>query len=263
MNNLSIYGITDKGKVREQNEDNFFINLPLSLMLVADGMGGHNSGELASSMAVKLTSEKFIYLLKNKIKPEIINKDYSINTNRLISSFDYANDMIFEKSQKFQDCSGMGTTLTGCFILDNFLSLVHIGDSRAYILRRNELMQLSEDDSFVMDQYRKGNITLEEVKKSSYRNVLTKALGIKRYNEYFVLEKKLEENDIILLATDGLTKMVEDDEIKEILKKEKNIEIASKKLLDTANERGGEDNITIIIAKVNQQKIIDRIKKLF
>lgn len=259
---IYIWGKTDKGKVRQRNEDNLKFDETIGFMAVADGMGGHNNGELASKMATELTYEKFKELTVKNEKPEVINKDYSLAANRLINAFDYANSKIFEESLNNEKNKGMGTTLTACVFNDLKISLVHIGDSRAYILREGKMIQISEDDSFVMDQYKKGNITLEEAKKSSYRNVLTKALGVKPHNDYFVYESNLKPNDILILATDGLTKMLEDDEISKIAKKPENLCVISEELINKANEKGGEDNITVIIAKIESQSFIEKIKNL-
>lgn len=259
---ISIWGKTDKGKVRQRNEDNLKFDETIGFMAVADGMGGHNNGELASKMAAELTYEKFKELTIKNEKPEVINKDYSLAANRLVSSFDYANSKIFEESLNNEKNKGMGTTLTACVFNDLKISLVHIGDSRAYILREGKLIQISEDDSFVMDQYKKGNITLEEAKKSSYRNVLTKALGVKPHNDYLVYESNLKPNDIVILATDGLTKMLEDEEISSITQKSNNLYNISEELINKANEKGGQDNITVIIARIESQSFIEKIKNL-
>ncbi len=261
--NLLVYGTTDRGKIRETNEDSFYIDDNLGFFAVADGMGGHNSGEVASKLAVEMTYKKYSEMVLKKVKPEVINKDYSLRTNILISSVDYANSVIYQKSKENESYKGMGTTLTVGVVEGDNISIVHIGDSRAYILRDNNLIQLTNDDSLVMEQYRKGFLTLEEAKKSSFRNVLTRALGIKQYNNYFTYEGKLKKGDFVILTTDGLTRMIEENEMIEIINKEKEIKKIVETLINLANEKGGEDNITVVVGRFVSDTFIDKLKSIF
>jgi serine/threonine protein phosphatase PrpC len=257
---IEIYGTTDKGRVRERNEDNFYYDAELGFMVVADGMGGHKRGDLASELAVKNVYEKYKEMILNKVVPEINNKDYSRETNILVSAFDYANLSVWRHSQENEETKGMGTTLTAAvFHNKNRFSVVHVGDSRAYLIREEKIIQLTQDDSFVMEQYRKGIITLEEAKKSSYRNILTKAIGVKQYINYFIYEGKLKDGDILILATDGFTKIVDDNEIIDVIRKNDFSMDLCRKLVDLANLKDGSDNITIVIAKFNVYGLIDKI----
>jgi protein phosphatase len=227
---IEIYGLSDIGRVREKNEDSFCFDAELGFMIVGDGMGGHKRGDVASKMATSIVYE----------------------TNILIWAFDYANSVIWNKSQENEEFKGMGTTLTSCIFYDkNRFSIVHIGDSRVYLVRDNKILQLTEDDSFVMEQYRSGAITLEEAKKSSYRNVLTKAIGAKQYNSYFVYQGKVKGNDIFLLTTDGLTRGIDENEIFKIVNSNVFGPDTIRKLIDTANKKDGSDNITVVMARVN------------
>lgn len=255
------YGLSDKGKVRINNEDSFIIDGNINFIAVADGMGGHKSGEVASNMAVNITLKNLKkYFKKEKELPKI-NKDLTFETNILLNAVEEANMEIYEKAQE-EENKGMGTTLT-CVLLNNSLaSIVHIGDSRAYIVRNWEIFQITEDDSFIMEQYRSGKITLQEMEKSPFKNVLTKALGTKKYNTYFVREEKINPGDIILLSTDGLTKMLSNKEIVEILKKNKDMKESVKELIKNANTKGGEDNITVVLAKAEKKNIFDMIKEI-
>jgi serine/threonine protein phosphatase PrpC len=249
---IEIYGLSDIGRVREKNEDSFCFDAELGFMIVGDGMGGHKRGDVASKMATSIVYEKYKEMILNKMKPEVINKDYFIETNILIWAFDYANSVIWNKSQENEEFKGMGTTLTSCIFYDkNRFSIVHIGDSRVYLVRDNKILQLTEDDSFVMEQYRSGAITLEEAKKSSYRNVLTKAIGAKQYNSYFVYQGKVKGNDIFLLTTDGLTRGIDENEIFKIVNSNVFGPDTIRKLIDTANKKDGSDNITVVMARVN------------
>ncbi|MGC9069749.1 MAG: Stp1/IreP family PP2C-type Ser/Thr phosphatase [Elusimicrobiales bacterium] len=244
------FGMTDKGLVREKNEDSYIIDDSINFAAVADGMGGHKGGEIASKMAVNITYERLIYYLKENLKPEIIAKNYTKETSLLLSAVNYANAQIFTKAQT-SDIKGMGTTLTSVFVNGSLASFVHIGDSRAYLIRGKEIVQITDDDSFVMEQYRLGNITLEEAEKSPFKNILTKALGTKRDNSYFIKEEKIFTQDIILLSTDGLTRMLTDREILNTITKINDLKKAAERLVEMANQMGGEDNITLILIRVS------------
>ncbi|MGC8867441.1 MAG: Stp1/IreP family PP2C-type Ser/Thr phosphatase [Elusimicrobiales bacterium] len=244
------FGITDKGLVREKNEDSYIIDDSINFAAVADGMGGHKGGEIASKMAVNITYERLIYYLKENLKPEIIAKNYTKETSLLLSAVNYANAQIFTKAQT-SDIKGMGTTLTSVFVNGSLASFVHIGDSRAYLIRGKEIVQITDDDSYVMEQYRLGNITLEEAEKSPFKNILTKALGTKRDNSYFIKEEKIFTQDIILLSTDGLTRMLTDREILNTITKINDLKKAAERLVEMANQMGGEDNITLILIRVS------------
>ncbi|MCX7641722.1 MAG: Stp1/IreP family PP2C-type Ser/Thr phosphatase [Elusimicrobiales bacterium] len=256
------YGITDKGKIRLNNEDSFVIDNEINFVAIADGMGGHKSGEIASNLAVSLTlSNLKKYLDKNK-SFSIINRDYLLETNLLVSAVSDTNIEIFTKAQE-EEYKGMGTTLTCALFTNSIISIVHIGDSRAYLIRNEKIHQLTEDDSFVMEQYKSGKITLKEMETSPFKHVLTKALGIKKENSYFIKEEKIYDGDIILFTTDGLTKMLSDEEIEKIINTKSDIQTAAYELINIANMRGGEDNITLIIVKVNNLNIIKKIKGIF
>lgn len=256
------FGITDKGRVRENNEDSYIIDESINFAAVADGMGGHLAGEIASRMAVNITLETLKdYLLKDKM-PEVYSKDYTKMTNILNASVEKANEEIFLNSQKDELRKGMGTTLTAILINDYIASIVHIGDSRLYLIRNSEINQITEDDSFIMEQYRTGKITLKETENSPFKNVLTKALGIKKENSYFIKEEKIQPGDILLITTDGLTKMLSDKEILKTVTSFTELNKAGKKLVEDANSKGGEDNITLILIKVINKSLIERIKDI-
>ena len=247
---LEIYGITDKGRMRDKNEDNFYYDQELGFMIIADGMGGHRKGELASEMAVKSVYEKYKEMVLNRIIPEI-NQSYLAETNMLIKAFDYANSLIWQYSCEHEEAKGMGTTLTAVvFHNENMFSVVHVGDSRAYLIRDKEIIQLTEDDSFVMEEYRKGRISLEDTRRFLYRNILTKAIGIKEQIDYFVYEQRLRDGDIVILATDGFTKAVEEKEVVEIINSNKFSFELCQKLVELANAKDGSDNITLVVARL-------------
>ncbi|MCX7905568.1 MAG: Stp1/IreP family PP2C-type Ser/Thr phosphatase [Elusimicrobiales bacterium] len=259
---IEYYGLTDKGKTRQNNEDAFIIDEKINFFAIADGMGGHKKGEVASELAITLTHSYFKkYLSENKFT-NLVNNNYSQETNFLIAAITQANLEIFTKAQE-EEFRGMGTTLSCAFINNLKMSIVHIGDSRIYLIRKNEIKQLTEDDSFVMEQYKSGKITFEEMKNSPFKNILTKAIGTKKENSYFIKEEKLQNDDIILLATDGLTKIISDDEIKQIIKINPNIKESAKELIKAANLKGGDDNITVILIKIEQKNFIKKMMDIF
>lgn len=253
------FGLSDKGRIRENNEDAFIIDKTINFAAIADGMGGHKSGEVASNIAVNNTLSYLKQYIKKIKTISHINKDYSIQTNMLVAAVDDANLDIYTKAQESEN-SGMGTTLTSVLFTDSSMSIVHIGDSRAYLIRNNEITQLTEDDSFVMEQYKSGKMTLEEAEHSPFKNVLTKALGIKKENSYFIKEEKVTQGDIILISSDGLTKMLSDKEIKQTIINNKDIKTATIELIKKANIKGGDDNITVILIRILSKSIIDRIR---
>ena len=230
---------TDKGRVREINEDYVLTHKgsKYSLLIVADGMGGHNAGEIASMMAAT-TIKEFILQRYN---------DYEEKDELLRDSLLEANQEVYRESLKAESFKGMGTTATCCLVIENKLYLGHVGDSRAYIINEEEVRKISEDHSFVQELINKGSITENEAQTHPQRNLITRAIGI---DEYVVIDTKIEnisEKDFVFICSDGLTSYVRDEELwKYIVNKEQN---AVDELINLANERGGSDNISIIIAR--------------
>jgi protein phosphatase len=233
---------THIGKIRDNNEDSFYIDEKNNCMfIVADGMGGHNAGEVASKMAIDVVS-KFIEDEWNNT--EILN-DFEIYS-LIRKAIEKANNKIYERSLFNEDCDGMGTTITIAIILNNKIYLGHIGDSRAYILRNNELMQLTEDHTLVSELLKNGSITEIEAKNHPKKNIITKALGTNLNAEPDISSKEIYDEDVIILCTDGLTNIIDNDEIKKSFIEHSNLQNACDYLVDLANNRGGYDNITII-----------------
>ncbi|QNO16348.1 Stp1/IreP family PP2C-type Ser/Thr phosphatase [Alkalicella caledoniensis] len=228
---------THTGLVRENNQDSLCYGESSlgTYLIIADGMGGHNCGEHASKLAVSLLKEKLI-------NSEII---------QLKTSIAQVNEEIYQFSEKNETCKGMGTTLTVALVRNGVLNLGHVGDSRAYVLRDNELCQLTTDHSFVQGLLDNGQITQEEAENHPQKNILTQALGTSPDVEIQSLSQKLEPNDIILLCTDGLTNLVTNDEISQVLQ-ENTVEDSAEALLEKALERGATDNITMIIAMIEE-----------
>lgn len=239
---------TDVGKHRPNNEDAFYIpkedvNLP-KLFIVADGMGGHQGGEIASKLAVKEVSE---YINKNIIENLAKSQVRKIIKDSLI----IANEKILKCSMKTPNWHGMGTTITMALFQDNLLYIGHVGDSRAYRIRDNEIDLLTEDDSIVWELMTEGKITLAETKTHPMKNVITKALGTEQQLKPDLLEFDIKKGDIIILCSDGLTNMLDEDKIKEIACKY-NPHDAVDELIKQANKNGGIDNITVGIIRADQ-----------
>lgn len=239
---MIFWGITDKGKLRPNNEDAFFMpdnNEEPLVFIVADGMGGHNGGEIASRIAVDEISS---YLYNNKEK---LYKEDEIK-ELIKEGFYFANKKILEKSYNDSECVGMGTTSTVAVIVQKKLFIGHIGDCRLYIIRNQSINQITKDHSLVWELMEQGKINFEEMKLHPMKHIITKALGIEEFSDPDILKVYLEKGDVILICSDGLTSMLSDSEIKDVVEKHKDPEEICKELVNFANEKGGYDNITVV-----------------
>lgn len=239
---MRILATSDKGMVREMNQDCYYISnqdSEYNLYILADGMGGYNGGEIASRLAIDSAKQ----YIDEHIKKIELNKE---TLPELIkNSMEYANKMVYEKSKKDINLSEMGTTLEVCLIYNNKAYIGHIGDSRVYRIRKNIIRKLTIDHSYVEKLVRDGKITREESYHHPKKNMLIKALGCEEKIEPDILVKGFMSGDIILMCSDGLTNLLSDKEIYEIVTN--NLENANKLLIQTANTRGGYDNITAVI----------------
>lgn len=233
---MKISFATDVGKVRETNEDHLFTDEKLGLFIVADGMGGHQAGEVASETAVKVIS--------NFIRVNI-GRGLSIPT-LIEESIFTANEDILKKAIRDSSLDGMGTTVVLALLNEGSVHIANVGDSRAYLIRGSTIEQLTKDHSLVGDLVRKGQITKEEARVHPKRNILTMALGIEGVIELDIAPIDFQKGDYILLCSDGLTDMLTDEEIRDIVLSSKDIEGPCKNLVASANEKGGRDNITLI-----------------
>ncbi len=248
---IQSFGITDLGKKRKQNEDSFLINEDLHLYVVADGMGGHRGGGYASRNAVEKIEEI--------IKSICDDPDSTLQTNEDIDASDYkgqlryavnlASDVIYERANDDPTLKGMGTTTVGALLRDNRIYIGNVGDSRAYRIRDEKIQQLTTDHSLVEEQVKAGLLSADSARTHKLRNIITRSVGFQRGVNVDVIYRALKENDYYLLCSDGLTNMLEDKEILEIVKGN-GPRSACQQLIDIANERGGEDNITVVIIHV-------------
>ena len=246
---LAIHGMSDVGMSREHNEDSIHWDRDLGLIMLADGMGGHNAGEVASELAVTSIHDALLDVLT----PEMLETKVIKCEDAVRESVIYANEEIFDQAQKRVECAGMGTTVVLALFHENHVTWAHVGDSRIYRLRNAELDQITQDHSLVQEMVDNGYLSEEEALISTSRNLITRALGIAPEVEVDVTTEELEPDDIYLLCSDGLTDLVTDAEILEIILENKdNLEKAMKGLISLANENGGTDNISVILISMHE-----------
>jgi serine/threonine protein phosphatase PrpC len=248
-------GVSDVGRVRTNNEDSYKILDSLSLFVLSDGMGGEAHGEVASALAVE-TIVKYCSDAKEDSGVTLVGatpEHFSEKTKRLQSAVRQANLNIYESAQKNQAQRGMGATVTTVWANDGRLSVAHVGDSRAYLLRTGNLQQLTSDHSLVAEQVRRGIITPQQAEESEMQSVLLRALGAHPEVEVDVDEVGIFSGDVLLLCSDGLTRMVTEPEIAGALQSETDPTAAAQKLVDLANESGGLDNVTVIVARFQDE----------
>lgn len=246
---------SDKGRVRPINEDSYRISPEQNLFVLSDGLGGAAKGEVASAIAV----ETVIALLEgNGAASSNGNgagkKEFCAETRSLVQAIEQANRKIHEEGARDPACQGMGATIVAARINGNRLSLVHVGDSRAYLLRAGRLEPLTADHSLVAEQVRQGLMTLEQAAASELQSVLTRALGTEEHVEADADEIELFPRDSLLLCSDGLTRMVPEAEIAAILLGAPDVATAAERLVNRANEYGGLDNITVLVIRVTKAK---------
>lgn len=237
---------TDTGMVRQLNEDCYYIppniDKDIHLFIVADGMGGHKAGEVASKIAIDTVVSYITAVYKD------IAKD-NPNLLRLLSeSILKANKVVYERSKTDLRLEGMGTTLDVVLIDEGRLFIGHVGDSRVYVIRRNNIYQLTRDHSYVEQLVKSGTITREEANNHPQRNIITRALGTDEVVEIDVCVRRLFDNDRIVLCTDGLTNMVPDEQIKQMVVQLNSCQHTAEQLVMAANDAGGIDNVTVIVA---------------
>lgn len=238
---------TDKGPVREVNEDFCCADEALGLFAVADGMGGHMAGEVASKMAIEVVRD-FIAAKGGDDRQPMGKylKEYSSVSNRAAEAVRLANRIIYDASRNNPSYKGMGTTFTAALLRDNRLSIVHAGDSRAYLIRAGCIEQVTDDHSVVAEQVKMGLLTEEAAKHSGMSNIITRALGINPDVDVDIEELAIADGDRIVLCTDGITSVVSDGEILSAALSSKGAYALCKSLLALANERGSRDNMTIV-----------------
>src|SRR5829696_5426087 len=227
---------SDTGRQRRANEDSYFVRAPL--FVVADGMGGAQAGEVAS----RLAAETFARGLP----------DDGTSEERLETRVRDANTRIHELSQQDRSLNGMGTTITAAYLDDDELALAHVGDSRAYLLRDGELSRLTRDHTLVDELVRRGELTEAEAAEHPQRSIITRALGPEPEVEIDLHTHRVRAGDVLLLCSDGLTGMLSEDEVAEILASRPSLAEAGHQLVAAANEAGGRDNITVVLFRLGE-----------
>jgi protein phosphatase len=251
--NVRSWGMTDVGMKRRLNEDVFLIDSEAGVYLVADGMGGHAAGEVASRLAADEIDRVFSSrgLEPSETWPDHWDTDLSIAANLLVDSIQEAHRHVTDAVSKSEDLKGMGTTVVAAAREpdSNLLVICHVGDSRAYLLREGVLKVLTNDHSWVHEQITAGLLTEESARAHPLKNVVTQALGGSSVPHADVLELELLEGDVVILCSDGLNSMLTDAEIEGVLNRSGSLEEMANELIVAANENGGNDNVTVVLLK--------------
>ena len=257
---LQIVSLTDPGRVRGHNEDCVESRPELGVVVLADGMGGYNAGEVASGMATSSISAGLAEswtreALKGFDRAAAMTLSQSVIQAQVVR----ANAAIYAAAQKDPHCAGMGTTLVACLFYDNFLTVAHVGDSRLYRMRNDVLEQVTRDHSLLQEQIDSGLITKEDARSSHNKNLVTRAVGIDPDVEAEVHSYDVQVNDIFLLCSDGLNDMIEDEEIQmTLIALSSNLELTAQQLVQAANDAGGRDNISVMLVRVAKSFEVER-----
>jgi serine/threonine protein phosphatase PrpC len=239
---ISAAGLTDVGIIRSGNEDNYLMVPDRGVFIVADGMGGHAAGEVASEMAVRIVARELGEL------NGVVDTEAAQRMRRAIHE---ANGKIFERTLTEHDKRGMGTTATALGVIGSRYLIGQVGDSRAYVMRDGAFVQLTKDHSYVQEQVDAGYLSPEEARTHPYSNVITRCVGANGDVVPDLYSGTLHEGDVYLLASDGLTGMIEDQDIHRLLKSDQTLDEQATELIAEANRRGGLDNITVILVRVD------------
>jgi serine/threonine protein phosphatase PrpC len=252
---ISYQAVTDVGRKRKGNEDSLFVNPDQNLFVVADGMGGHAAGEVASKLAVDAINE-FVCLTSGDEEitwPFGLDDSISYDGNRLKTAIRHANRKVLEATQEKTEYEGMATTVAAVLVDDDTANIGHVGDSRIYLFSQGSFSLLTSDHSWVNEQIQSGVISAEQARSHPLRNVVTRALGGKADLAVDMQTRKMSAGEVLLLCSDGLTSMVSDDDIFQVLQEAQgDIERAAQELVAAANAHGGEDNITVLLLKFEE-----------
>jgi protein phosphatase len=244
--------LSDTGRVREHNEDAIGTNPDIGLMVLADGMGGYNAGEVASGIAVQIVTELAAEAAMRLDRADVDSHSGLMRQSIILRDAIYrANKIIFQTAQSQTHCEGMGTTIVACMFFDNRVSVAHVGDSRAYRLRGGSFEQITLDHSLLQELVDRGFYSAEEAQRSTNRNYVTRALGVEPTVEVEVHEHDVLPDDVYLLCSDGLPDMVEDEDIHLTINTfNASLDVVSQQLVELANNQGGRDNVSVMLAQV-------------
>ena len=257
---LQIVSLTDPGRVRGHNEDCVESRPELGIVVLADGMGGYNAGEVASGMATSSISAGLAEAwTRDALKG--LNREAAMALSQSVvqAQAAKANAAIYAAAQKDPHCAGMGTTLVACLFYDNFLTVGHVGDSRLYRMRNDVLEQVTRDHSLLQEQIDSGLISKEDARSSHNKNLVTRAVGIDPEVEAEVHSHDVQVDDIFLLCSDGLNDMIEDDEIQmTLIALRSNLELTAQQLVQAANDAGGRDNVSVMLVRIVKSFEVER-----
>ena len=267
---LRCVGTTDTGLVREHNEDTFGTDADIGLVVLADGMGGYKAGEVASGITVRT----IMGLIKDAVERENLRQsDDATGLSRsgilLRDAIQRANKIIHQTAKSQPDCEGMGTTVVAGLFFDDKLTIAHVGDSRLYRCRDGKLEQVTQDHSLLQELVMRGFYTPEEAQRAAAKNYVTRALGVDQVVDVDIKVLPVQKDDLYLLCSDGLSDMVEDEDIQLTINTfGANLETLAKQLILLSNDNGGRDNVSIVLVRVvdsfpAQRKVIDRILGIF
>jgi PPM family protein phosphatase len=267
-NKLRCVGLTDTGKVREHNEDTIAVDPDIGLLVLADGMGGYNAGEVASGIAVKT----IVNLVKEQVEREDLNvQDREAGLSRptiiLRDAIHRANKIIYQTARTQPQCEGMGTTVVAALFFDNRITIAHVGDSRLYRQRAgaDKLEQVTMDHSLLQELVDRGFYSAEEAQRAANKNYVTRALGVEPNVDVEIQEVPVSKGEVFILCSDGLSDMVEDEDIHLTINTfSANLDTVAKQLIQLANDNGGRDNVSVVMAHVldafpARTKIFDKI----
>ena len=245
-------GETHVGMKRNHNEDSLHLPVDERLAIVADGMGGHASGEVASKMAVDTIVEHFRDTAEDQplTWPFKVDRSTRADVTRLVTAVKLANLSIYEAAQRDAQCKGMGTTVVTALFLDDRVIVGHVGDSRVYRMRDRRSEQLTEDHSLINDYIKMKRMTADEAANWPHKNVIVRALGMKETVQVDIYAEAPRIGDVYLLCSDGLSGMVTDEVMTAIVGREHDLDRAAERLIEEANGNGGIDNITVVLARV-------------
>jgi PPM family protein phosphatase len=263
---ISSVAVTDTGKIREHNEDMLGTDADLGLFVLADGMGGYNAGEVASGIAVKT----IINLVKESALREdlsIPDKETGLKRSSIIlrDAIHRANKIIYHTSKTQPQCEGMGTTIVACMFHDNKVSIAHVGDSRLYRLRDSRFEQMTLDHSLLQELVDRGFYSQEEAQRATNKNYVTRALGVEQNVDVELHEEPVQRGDYYVLCSDGLSDMVEDEDIHLTISTfNANLDTVAKQLIQLSNDNGGRDNVSVVMAHIVEpfpakRRIFDKI----
>jgi len=267
---LRCVGQTDTGRVRDHNEDTIAYDADIGLLVLADGMGGYNAGEVASGIAVKT----IVGLVKDAVEREDLRiNDSTAGLTRasiiLRDAILRANKIIFQTARTQPQCEGMGTTVVAALFFDNKVTVAHVGDSRLYRQRGDKLEQVTMDHSLLQELVDRGFYSAEEAQRASNKNYVTRALGVEPQVEVEIQEYPVNRGEFFILCSDGLSDMVEDEDIHLTINTfSANLDTVAKQLIQLANDNGGRDNISVVMAHIMdafpaRTKIFDKILSWF